>query len=61
MNSQRHGERRLKSDSPGPAVLGESTVKAGYTPAIQANVAIYFIKDVQNDYPALELLVLKLK
>ena len=49
----RHGERWGKSDSEGAVT--------GHTPAIQANVAIYFIRDVQNDYPALELLVLKLK
>ena len=64
MNSQRskmawrrhrdtEGERREERDSPGLAARGEGTVTAGYTSAIQANVAIF--KDVQINYPDLEL------
>ena len=46
---------RGERDSPGLAARGDGTVTAGYTSAIQANVAIYFFKDVQNNYPDLEL------
>ena len=50
--AQRHGGGEER-DRPGLAVRGEGTVTAGYTSAIQANVAIF--KDVQNNYPDLEL------
>ena len=54
---QRHGERRLKSDSPGPAVLGERAPLKLVT--LQQSKQMWpFIKDVQNDYPDLELPVL---
>ena len=64
MNSQRskvacrgprHGERRLKSDSPRPALLGERAPLKLVTLQQSKQMWPSFIKDVQNNYPDLKL------